>query len=297
MVFNGERQYGVIEYYPGFRYAGEVKDSKANGYGVDFNSKGVAIFSGQHVNDKIVGLGKFLFKDGHFTGRVNEDGSCLGRIEYKGGHIYEGHVNHNKPHGKGIIKSPDGEVYIGNFFEGLKSDFGILSCKEGTLKGYWREGCTTLRYDNFWIITPICPLNPPSLDHYSGETKNDLPDGKGKYILPNCNFYDGAWKRGKCHGKGKLFLRKENMTYEGDFNDGKIEGIGTILKDARSYTGELKDGLPHGQGVLVHYSTRYEGIFDKGLPVQGKMNCTNKNEYEGAWKNGKPAISIFNNLD
>ena len=31
-----------------------------------------------------------------------------------------------------------------------------------------------------------------------------MPDGEGKYIYPNGDYYVGEWKYGKVNGKGKF---------------------------------------------------------------------------------------------
>ena len=289
------KQYGIVEYVPGLiSYAGETVNGEPHGYGVLLGNKRV-VYKGQIKNGLGYGLGQFIFKEGIFSGNQNQDGVGKGRITYNSGHIYEGDVSKNKPNGYGVIKSPNGDEYVGSFFDGLKSAFGIFQGKEGIYKGYWSNGCANTRsiYSAFfWIIESIKPFpQPVTLCYYTGETLNGLPHGKGKCILPNCDFYDGDWKEGKMHGKGKLFLRNENKTYEGDFLEGKIEGVGKIVHNDVTYIGEVKDGLPDGNGTLILYGNCFKGTFNKGLPVQGKMVWKNIGEYEGSWKEGRPAIN------
>ena len=81
--------------------------------------------------------------------------------------------------------------------------------------------------------------------YYIGQTKNNLPDGKGKeyyengnlrykgdfingkkegngkYIYENGNYYIGEWKNDLKHGKGKLYDKDNKIIYEGDFINGK----------------------------------------------------------------------------
>ena len=41
-------------------------------------------------------------------------------------------------------------------------------------------------------------------DFYSGEFRNGLPHGKGKYIWANGENYQGEWKKGKMNGFGEM---------------------------------------------------------------------------------------------
>lgn len=41
-------------------------------------------------------------------------------------------------------------------------------------------------------------------DFYSGEFKNGLPNGKGKYVWANGDTYNGEWKKGKMEGFGEM---------------------------------------------------------------------------------------------
>lgn len=50
--------------------------------------------------------------------------SILKVIELKDKSIYEGELQNNKLHGKGVHNSPDGSGYEGEFFEGKYHGFG-----------------------------------------------------------------------------------------------------------------------------------------------------------------------------
>ncbi|KAG5830049.1 hypothetical protein ANANG_G00318820, partial [Anguilla anguilla] len=64
---------------------------------------------------------------------------------------YEGRWLAGKPHGKGILKWPDGRTYIGTFKNGLEDGFGEYLVPNKNLNknhhyhGHWKEGeCTAL---------------------------------------------------------------------------------------------------------------------------------------------------------
>lgn len=49
-------------------------------------------------------------------------------------------------------------------------------------------------------------------DTYSGDFKNGLPDGQGKYLFSNGDFYDGAWEKGKKEGQGSFSYKRPGKT-------------------------------------------------------------------------------------
>lgn len=67
--------------------------------------------------------------------------------------------------------------------------------------------------------------------------------------------YQGFFKNGLKHGKGKLINKKYNWTYEGQFSDDCMHGIGKyIFADGTIFTGEfVKDvRTDNGQLLLVN---------------------------------------------
>lgn len=47
-------------------------------------------------------------------------------------------------------------------------------------------------------------------DHYSGEFKKGLPEGKGTYIWNNGDKYEGEWKKGFRDGPGKYTITRND---------------------------------------------------------------------------------------
>lgn len=98
-------------------YYGEVKDEKANGYGVGiFDSKGV--YEGQWKNNERHGKGKYTWANGD---------------------KYEGDFNDDTRHGYGIYLFSTGEKYVGNWKNDLRNGKGTFYSKEGKalLDGTW----------------------------------------------------------------------------------------------------------------------------------------------------------------
>ncbi len=73
------------------------------------------------------------------------------------------------------------------------NDCKVLS---DSLKGVYEGGCRNGKADG---------AGKASGAHaYSGEFKNGLPDGKGKYTWPNGDVYEGGFKKGLKEGYGEL---------------------------------------------------------------------------------------------
>lgn len=50
---------------------------------------------------------------------------------------------------------------------------------------------------------------------YTGQKKDDLRHGKGKYLYGDGSYYYGDWFKGKMEGLGKLYDADGNLEYEG----------------------------------------------------------------------------------
>ncbi|CAK6440514.1 unnamed protein product [Pipistrellus nathusii] len=139
-------------------------------------------------------------------------------------------------------------------------------------------------------------------------------DGYGVYVYPNSFFrYEGEWKGGKTHGRGKL-LFKDGSYYEGEFADGEIMGRGCRhwAHTGNTYSGQFVFGEPQGQGVMEYRAGgRYEGELSHGVREgrgclvdadgrvywgdfhnnkrhgRGHMAFPNGDEYEGDWVRGQ----------
>ncbi|KFO31772.1 MORN repeat-containing protein 1 [Fukomys damarensis] len=151
------------------------------------------------------------------------------------------------------------------------------------------------------------------------------PPGYGVYIYPNSFFqYEGEWKGGKKHGRGKL-LFKDGSYYEGDFVDGEITGQGCqhwacsgntysgqfVLGEPQGhgiityraggrYEGELCCGLREGQGILVDPDGQvYQGSFhDNKRHGWGQMLFKNGDKYEGDWiRDGRQGHGVLRCAD
>jgi hypothetical protein len=89
-----------------------------------------------------------------------------------------------------------------------------------------------------------------------------------------------------------MIYNPDGSTYEGEFNDGKENGYGSLISPNYSYIGEFKNGLFNGEGEKTGKTYKYEGRF-----VDGKYNGKGKltrfhygkvfEEYDGDFKDNK----------
>ncbi|KAF2322519.1 hypothetical protein GH714_017418 [Hevea brasiliensis] len=128
----------------------------------------------------------------------------------------------------------------------------------------------------------------PCGDFYTGQWREGLPHGQGKYLWIDGCMYVGEWCKGKTIGKGK-FSWPCGATYEGDFKNGYMDGKGTYTgSSGDTYRGSWVMNLRHGHGTKS-YATGdyYEGDWKRGLQDgHGRYQWKNGNHYIGQWKNG-----------
>lgn len=79
-------------------------------------------------------------------------------------------------------------------------------------------------------------------------TKGDCVNGYGKLVYPNGDYYEGFFKNGLKHGKGKIDYSKTRTIYFTEFREDKPIGWGCIL----NYEGD----------------TLNQGFFDENLTLQ-----------------------------
>ena len=131
----------------------------------------------------------------------------------------------------------------------------------------------------------------PKKGEYSGQMKNYMRDGKGKYISDD-ETYEGDWKEDKKDGNG-IIIYKDGCKYEGQFKNNKIEGIGKMSWiDGTYYSGEFKNNIFNGKGVLKGNNNHiYNGYFQNGIyNGEGEFKWINEDTieiYKGNYLCGK----------
>ena len=89
--------------------------------------------------------------------------------------------------------------------------------------------------------------------------------GKGVFIRPNGDTYEGSWKEDKREGLGSELL-KNGEKYQGNWTNNQREGHGAMTyPNGDRYEGMFKSNYPEGKGVRYFSNgDRYEGEFLQG---------------------------------
>ena len=176
---------------------------------------------GIKINDPSVKL-----YDGKFTDQ-NEIIDGKGRMEYTNGDVYDGNWKDGVKNGLGIMRYANGDVYLGNWNDDKKNGMGKLEYatpNDTFIQARWENDMPTKEVHTKYLS------NPPDITtvtEYTGTMKDGHPHGKGKLITNN-QIYTGDFYKGKAHGKGSLYNKQLNIVYVGDFEEGKCHGIGCI---------------------------------------------------------------------
>ena len=95
--------------------------------------------------------------------------------------------------------------------------------------------------------------------------------------LPSGDTYEGEWRNGRMHGKGKLTHHLDKSTWEGEFKEGNMwNGSGTIKyngggNSGSTYNGPMVDGELHGIGVWTYPDGKFfQGEWCRGERVINK---------------------------
>jgi len=126
---------------------------------------------------------------------------------------------------------------------------------------------------------------------YVGETKNELPHGKGTMTFKG-HKYAGEYKDGKKNGWG-TYTFPSGEKYVGEFKDNNFHGRGIdTMPSGLKYAGEFKNGLWDGWGTLTFPSgEKYVGERKENKRHgYGVLILANEERYVGEWKNDRPYV-------
>ena len=191
------------------------------------------------------------------------------------GASYEGFVNDkNEPHGYGKMMYPNGDMYEGNFENGIKQGTGTM------------------------IFHTACI--------YIGEWNNDNMEGSGYMKWPMGDYFYGEWKNGDPYYGTKYFLQPNApydapiegryCVYTGTFDGGGLlSGWGTMRwPDGDVYVGQWENNVRSGWGTLYwpsedsnipeysfvgQFSSRHGGF----IYGEGTMYYRDGSVVEGTW--------------
>ncbi|XP_056611421.1 alsin isoform X3 [Triplophysa dalaica] len=194
---------------------------------------------------------------------------------------YDGRWLSGKPHGKGILKWPDGTVYCGTFKNGLQDGFGDYMMPNSTFNKFER---------------------------YQGQWKEGKINGFGTYWYASGEVYEGSFKENLCHGhgmlrSGKMASPSSSSVFVGQWVQGKKKGYGVCDDFSRGekYMGIWLDDQRHGDGlVITQFGLYYEGSFcNNKMMGNGTLLCDDDTVFKGEFSDdwtlcGKGVLSIPN---
>ncbi|KFO36242.1 Alsin, partial [Fukomys damarensis] len=213
---------------------------------------------------------------------------------------YNGRWFSGKPHGRGVLKWPDGRVYSGMFRSGLEDGYGEYRIpnkalnKEDHYVGNWKEGkmcgqgvysyasgevfegCfqDNMRHGHGLLRSGKLTSSSPSM--FIGQWAMDKKAGYGVFDdITRGEKYMGMWQDDVCHGNG-VVVTQFGLYYEGNFHLNKMMGNGVLLsEDDTVYEGEFSDDWTlSGKGTLTMQNGDYiEGYFSgewgSGIKITG----------------------------
>ncbi|XP_015175249.1 PREDICTED: radial spoke head 1 homolog [Polistes dominula] len=166
-----------------------------------------------------------------------------GEVEENPLGLYEGERNEQgSRHGFGKTLLPNGDMYVGQYCEGLRNGKGIYVFKNGArYDGEWRQG---LKYGQgiFWY---------PDGTRYEGEWKRDTKYGFGVYFYENNDVYEGSWKKNLRHGLGTYLYAATGTKFMGTWIKDRMQGPGQIVYPRHRYHGFWELNLPLGRGCFT----------------------------------------------
>ena len=137
-----------------------------------------------------------------------------------------------------------------------------------------------------------------------GEYKNYIPDGFGIYtnLITNLKI-SGNFGANGIDGIGIEHSVEGHYIYEGEFQNNKKQGLGTIIwEDGSKYQGEFKNNQMNGIGMIQFpEKNSYQGEIKNGkMDGFGEFFWNDKKKYVGFYKNDKRegfGVFIFKNND
>jgi hypothetical protein len=206
---------------------------------------------------------------GLYTGTVSRKYNMphgMGIMHYhqasnKNNKAYQGDWHLGHWHGKGIIRTAEGDVYTGGVVNDLKEGTGVMvyAGQNTTFNGTFKQDepvqGTMTYFDN---------------KKYVGQLKNGAWHGKGTLSYADATKYEGEFRNGVQHGKG-VYTFSDGSVYKGESVMGAYEGTGKMTwADGGCYEGEWKQGEANGHGMETRPdgSLRHHGDWRKGVPVR-----------------------------
>ncbi len=284
--------------------------------------------------EKLV-INKVILNTGNYKGFTDFGMfTSFSKYEYKNGSVLYGNFDGFSVNGKGIIKSPDEGIYIGEFKNSQKDGIGTFTWYEGSIyRGEWSEDkiegegiyidAENARYEGIFknnkiydgTYTEINDLASYYVNYkegkittsriefrdgsvYEGEMNDVSIDGTGKFTFSNGDSYVGEFKNGKREGQGRYIL-SDGSFYEGTWEDDKLSGDNKVFyinTEGINVVSDLATEKTYYEYVYKSSDGTYTYDISNNQINKVKVELTNGNKYEGNidGKNGTVTINYSN---
>ena len=197
-------------------------------------------------------------------------------------HRHEGSVQRGMLEGPAIVLGLDPDdtyIYMGDFAD----DY---------CQGRGQYISPTLYYCGTWDLGGRAgwgECNYPSGDHYSGQMRDNMPNGWG--VCTPCDEglgrYTGYWRDGLRNGRGTLEM-PTGLVYRGTWGGGLSGFAVQEANNGDRYEGQWKDGKCSGYGTMhMADGTWYRGNFDAdAFDGRGTLVLADGTHWSGHWRNG-----------
>lgn len=209
--------------------AGNFKDGKLNGYGMEIGFNGIDMegtykdgkLNGDGIvynNDEIAITNFDVWEDPDTFSSIREE-YCLKKYESSLSVIDDNAYDYIDTYegGNGLIIVDYPVIQPNVFCQGTFSK-GKASGKQTVYHPNYKMNQSTMLYEPINKNSVYGPL------YYNGNTKNDLKNGKGTTYYANGKIqYEGEFKNNKYHGKGTLYNEDGSVKHKGKFKNGDIQ--------------------------------------------------------------------------
>jgi radial spoke head protein 1 len=145
-------------------------------------------YSGEYVNGARRGKGRYTYANGDvYEGDFeNNLKHGIGQLAYKDKGEYSGQWENGRKHGEGSYTYANGDVYSGWWMFGKKHGIGTYIWKDTGMRavGTWEENRIV---KGRWIL--------PNGTYWEGAFKNNKPEGRGVWHFKNGNVLEGAFSQ------------------------------------------------------------------------------------------------------
>jgi hypothetical protein len=142
--------------------------------------------------------------------------------------------------GKASASYPNGDVYEGDFLDGIR---------EG--RGVYRYGSNGDKYDGEWRQNRkhgIGKMTYNGKGEYQGYWENGRRHGEGVFTYPNGDVYSGWWRFGEKEGTGTYSSKSTKMKMYGDWENGEMKQGRWEYPNGVFFEGEFENNKPSGRG-------------------------------------------------